>query len=48
MSFDSTTFDSTTADDTTADSTTSDTFDWFALQQQAHREFGERINAVHD
>ena len=48
MSFDSTTVDSTTSDSTAADGTTSDAFDWFALQQQAHREFGERINAVHD
>jgi uncharacterized protein (TIGR03086 family) len=42
------TFDSTTLDSTTTDSATSDAFDWFALQKQAHREFGDRIDGVHD
>ena len=48
MTFDSTTLDSTTADSTTADEATSEAFDWFALQKQAHREFGDRIDGVHD
>ena len=45
---DSTTFNSTTADATSGSTTTSDAFDWFALQEQAHREFGARIDGVHD